>query len=262
VEKKVVEKGLNLLFVVEPEEVAEAVVAADIAAHAKEFFLAIKREFIYPLTGYALTWDPYMKAILDSPVTQEEIEEYEKEEIKQKPWREELKAWRKSWVMPEKSKTLAGENNADKEDLGVPEYVKRYILEELVEDTADEEILERELACIEWREDVDSWELDTALPEGFQLEHILPTGFNLAHLPSGFKTDVALPIGFQVINAPPRREWVVVDDDMVGVQGGKREISEESDVIGINMEKRVRTTFVRRREKEIKAARKDVGRFL
>jgi hypothetical protein len=40
--------------------------------------------------------------------------------------REELKVWRKSCAVPKKSKTLAGEDSAGKEDLGVPEYVKRY----------------------------------------------------------------------------------------------------------------------------------------
>jgi hypothetical protein len=109
---------------------------------------------------------------------------------------------------------------------------------------------------------VDSWELDNPLPLGFQLEHILPTGFTLAHLPSGFEVDVALPIGFKALDALARRDMIMVDDDMVGAHRGKREISEISDVIGVNMEKRIRKTFARRKEKERKATRKDVGRFL
>jgi hypothetical protein len=187
--EKTIKDHCNCVFVMEEEE-WWAVVLADIEkkARGEELFLPIKRE---PLTGYMVT----------------------------EASREESKARRKSWAIPKKSKTLAGEDNADKEDLGVPEYVKRYIIEELVEDTADDETLERELACIGWGEDVDNWALDTAKPQGFKLEHILPTGFHLAHLPSGFKAEdqVALPIGFQVIDAPPRREWVMVDDNMVEV---------------------------------------------
>jgi hypothetical protein len=253
VEEKVKETDLNLLFIVETEEVEEAVVAADFEAIEKDMGLVIPREFIDPLT-----WDPMLKAMLKGPETQGEIEEY----AKQKALREGLETWRKSCAIPEKLKTLAGEGSADKEDLRVQEYVKRYILEELVEDNADDEILDRELDCIEWREDVDSWELDNPLPLGFQLEHILPTGFTLAHLPSGFEVDVALPIGFKALDALARRDMIMVDDDMVGAHRGKREISEISDVIGVNMEKRIRKTFARRKEKERKAARKDVGRFL
>jgi hypothetical protein len=109
---------------------------------------------------------------------------------------------------------------------------------------------------------VDSWELDNPLPVGFQLEHILPTGFTLAHLPSGFEVDVALPIAFKVLDALARRDMIMVDDDMVGAHGGKREIHEISDVIGVNIEKRIKKTLARRKEKERKVARKDVGRFL
>jgi hypothetical protein len=241
---------------VDQEEVEETVVAADFEAAEKDLDFVIPRDFIDPLTE-----DELLKAILEEPETLlidepcDEIGEYEQ----QKPLREGLEAWRKSCAIPEKSKTLTGEDSADKEDLGVPEYVKRYILEELVEDSADDELLERELDCIERREHV---ELDNPIPVGFQLEHILPTGFTLAHLPSEFEVDVALPMGFKVLDAPVRRDMIMVDDDMVGAYGGKREISEISDVIGVNMEKRIKKTFARRKEKERKAARKDVGRFL
>jgi curved DNA-binding protein CbpA len=224
----------HFVFIMEEEEWRAAALAdMEKQAHEEEVFLPMKRE---PLTEYMQT----------------------------EASKEESKAWRKSRAIPKKLKTLAGEDNAEIEDLRVPEYIKRYILEELVEETADDETLERELACIEWGDDVDNWALDAAQPQGFKLEHILPTGFHLAHLPSRFikENEVALPIGFQVIDAPPRREFVMVDDLMVGVQGRKREIFEESEEIGFNMEKRVRKIFARRREKERRAVKRDLERFL
>jgi hypothetical protein len=53
---------------------------------------------------------------------------------------------------------------------------------------------------------------------------------------------------------------IMVDDDMVGAHRGKREISEISDVIGVNMEKRIRKTFARRTEKERKGKKSNKKR--